>query len=405
MRIYDCGLYLYLEPNEEEAMKFDVVVNVAKEVKNPFNADGSKCRPTVVSIWRKNDEKKSIDLESCVSNQSSDSTENAAAVEKRNSSDNSVGMDGAGPEYIHVPWDHNSEILDDLEPLCELIDSRISAGKSVLVHCQLGVSRSASLVIAYGLYKKYQSDFHSMYTAVKERSRWVGPNMSLIYQLMDFRSKISKQNPRDSLADPTTTVGFKATAEPEKTPKAEPKLASPIPPPLPPASRMVSSGTQTDFEPYYSLPSSPEPQLARSSSQEPTPKPKRVPPRPLPLREKPLPVPPIVDMQEAQQLPNHCARPVAAEAAGRPFKLDLSMQDVPQTPSLFSPRATEFMSSPFARSIAGDLAFTSRAETKGIRESFPAFPGPIVSSREVDPRSPHQISQSTEIVRSIDDLI
>src|SRR5438270_270079 len=84
-----------------------------------------------------------------------------------------------------------NEPLDDLYSLCQIIDSRVAGGKNVLVHCQLGVSRSASLVIAYGLYKGFKTDFHSMYTSVKERSRWVGPNMSLIYQLMDFRAKVA----------------------------------------------------------------------------------------------------------------------------------------------------------------------------------------------------------------------
>lgn len=37
IRIYDSGVYLYLEPTAQEASQFDVVVNVAKEVAGPFS--------------------------------------------------------------------------------------------------------------------------------------------------------------------------------------------------------------------------------------------------------------------------------------------------------------------------------------------------------------------------------
>ncbi|KAF7166788.1 hypothetical protein CNMCM6106_002486 [Aspergillus hiratsukae] len=193
VRIYDSGVYLYLEPTMQEAAQFDVVVNVAKEVANPFTnvrADNG----TVMSAWRS----------ASAGAKRSSSSEPPTAISEvsfksaweyppsETESPVTPRRDSSGPEYIHVGWDHNSEILDDLYPLCELIDSRISEGKKVLVHCQLGASRSASLVIAYGLYKNRHLDFNSMYEIVKERSRWVGPNMSLIYQLTDFRSRLQQ---------------------------------------------------------------------------------------------------------------------------------------------------------------------------------------------------------------------
>lgn len=149
--IYDEGLYLYLEPEVEDISSFDVVVNVAEEVRNPYSRAAS--------------EGKTFDKDA-VSTQ----------------------------EYIHVPWSHSSEILQDLYPLCQFIESRIRQSKRVLIHCQLGVSRSASLVIAYGLFKNPDKDFNEMYKIVKERSEWVGPNLGLIYQLMDFRGQITRGN-------------------------------------------------------------------------------------------------------------------------------------------------------------------------------------------------------------------
>ncbi|KAJ5749854.1 hypothetical protein N7533_006882 [Penicillium manginii] len=210
VRIYDSGVYLYLEPTAEEAAKFDVVINVAKEVTNPFdNPKGKERNDTVMSTWRNASRASNrfsngdpqtaiseISFKSAFEFQPSDSE----SVTPTPTTPTQTSM--PTPEYLHVSWDHNSEILDDLLPLCELIDDRIEEGKKVLVHCQLGASRSASLVTAYGLYKNRHMDFNSMYEQVKARSEWVGPNMSLIYQLTDFRSRLlrgasSKPAPRE----------------------------------------------------------------------------------------------------------------------------------------------------------------------------------------------------------------
>ncbi|KAK4697337.1 hypothetical protein P7C71_g719, partial [Lecanoromycetidae sp. Uapishka_2] len=68
--------------------------------------------------------------------------------------------------------------------------------------------------------------------------------------------------------------------------------------------------------------------------------------------------------------------------------------DVPQTPSILSPRAAEFTASPFHRTVAGDLAGSSVFE-QGLMSPRAA---------EEDPRSPHQKGGS-EVVRSIFDMI
>lgn len=87
------------------------------------------------------------------------------------------GADVKDPEYIHIPWEHNSDIVPDLLRLCKLIDERVTQGKKVLVHCQCGVSRSASLVVAYGLYKDPSLSVQEAYDTVKAKSKWIGPNM------------------------------------------------------------------------------------------------------------------------------------------------------------------------------------------------------------------------------------
>ncbi|KAL9103452.1 MAG: hypothetical protein Q9163_001515 [Psora crenata] len=208
--IYDPYVYLYLEPSHVEAREFDVILNVAREVQNPFTRAKEKAP-----------EKKMTDKAIQVSVQTADKGvqvsmdiassgfEGHACARKpqRAASESPVGpaVDDvisiapstpkavkSEPEYIHIPWDHNTTVVDDLLMLCELIDDRVRQRKRILVHCQCGVSRSASLVVAYGIYKNPQLTVQEAYDAVKNRSRWIGPNMNLIYQLSEFKNKLAK---------------------------------------------------------------------------------------------------------------------------------------------------------------------------------------------------------------------
>jgi tyrosine-protein phosphatase len=200
--IYDPHVYLYLEPNDTEAAKFDVVLNVAREVVNPFEAPTEKAAdfktedPAVQQVsfgssnihlldWGSKSEPQTAVSESSFRSAFETLPEEVVAI---SSSPESL----KAPEYIHIPWDHNTNVVDDLLRLCELIENRVQNGKRVLVHCQCGVSRSASLVVAYGLYKNPQLTVQEAYNAVKDRSRWIGPNMNLIYQLSEFKSKLPR---------------------------------------------------------------------------------------------------------------------------------------------------------------------------------------------------------------------
>ena len=173
--IYDPHVYLYYEPSAEQASQFDVILNVASEVRNPFTSmkvsdgkEGSGSQPT-----------------NTTSQASSPSTPKAI-----NSSTDHL----AQPNYVHIPWEHNTDIVPDLYDLVRLVDERVQEGKKVLIHCQCGVSRSASLIVAYGLYKNPSISVQEAYDAVKRRSKWICPNMNLIMQLQEFRSALLKQS-------------------------------------------------------------------------------------------------------------------------------------------------------------------------------------------------------------------
>lgn len=199
--IYEPFVYLYLEPTEAEASEFDVVLNVAREVKNPFaattnNQDLSRTVHAAVqgSSGTENTYfagRGSIsEPQTAISDEPFRPTFEVKLPDRTREVHETAKVPRPMPEYIHVPWDHNTNVVDDLLRLCELIDDRVRQEKRVLIHCQCGVSRSASLVVAYGLYKNPQLSVQDAYNIVKGQSRWIGPNMNLIYQLSEFKSKL-----------------------------------------------------------------------------------------------------------------------------------------------------------------------------------------------------------------------
>jgi tyrosine-protein phosphatase len=187
--IYDDNVYLYLEPSAAEASKFDVVINVAKEVQDPFEAAKRKSAALGDSQM----------AESPVPDTAMSTMSFATAFEFQPGDDKSEtpttprANPFAKPEYIHMPWDHHTDIAPDLMNLCETIDNRINDGKKVLIHCQQGASRSASLIIAYGLYRRPELSVNDAYYAAQSKSRWISPNMKLMYCLQDFQKELSSK--------------------------------------------------------------------------------------------------------------------------------------------------------------------------------------------------------------------
>lgn len=200
--IYEPYVYLYLEPTAEEASKFDVVINVASEVKNPFKAAQiSKESEEVVAPKTTFDlmdlDRENIPVPDTAASIATFKTAFEWQPDQQTPTESSPTtpkpMLKLEPEYIHVPWEHNTDISKELMGLCEVIDNRTKEGKKVLVHCQQGASRSASLIIAYGLYKDPSLTVNDAYHAAQAKSKWISPNMKLMYALQDFQKEVEKK--------------------------------------------------------------------------------------------------------------------------------------------------------------------------------------------------------------------
>ncbi|PYI30333.1 DSPc-domain-containing protein [Aspergillus indologenus CBS 114.80] len=396
IQIYDSGVFLYLEPTAQEASQFDVVVNVAKEVANPFTKASANTETVVSALRNGSVSPKRLSIAEPWTAASETSFKSAFEYPPSKASLPATPKNEAsGPEYVHVGWDHNSEILEDLYPLCELIDSRIADGKKVLVHCQLGASRSASLVIAYGLFKNRDLDFNSMYEIVKERSRWVGPNMSLIYQLTDFRSRLlrgglSKAAPEEWFGESSPKDTEQRRSRAEKRESVETCI---------PGNESVYS----DVEPHSSnaMSQASMSSLSVPSTNQTTPvsieslgftkslsHKRSISPRPLPLRQS------FHTGLTSDTTPAKPAPPPWHSEAG-PYSLaktDMFVREgSEESNALFSPRTTDFMAAPISRSVSDVL------EDDGLN-------GLRFRSRIADPRSPPPGNERL-IMRNIDEFL
>ncbi|KAG5654735.1 hypothetical protein H0H81_003743 [Sphagnurus paluster] len=97
-----------------------------------------------------------------------------------------------GMHYLKLQWSHGQQDLVDVgfQTAMAFTDAALTRGEGVLVHCQCGISRSATLVIALVMRAAAEQSpsvppevwalkgMQGAYSFVKEKSKWVGPNMS-----------------------------------------------------------------------------------------------------------------------------------------------------------------------------------------------------------------------------------
>ncbi|KAK9695818.1 tyrosine/serine/threonine protein phosphatase [Basidiobolus ranarum] len=168
---YDSGpicilpnLYLGSEQNAQDKEKLEkenihYILNVAQEVDSPFFTEGATEAESNISLTP-------------------------------NSSPRTL-------KYKKANWSHNQEKLcQDFADLFAFVDQARVEGLGALVHCQCGVSRSASLIIAYVMRTLHLS-LNQAYSFVKSRSPHISPNLYLVYQLIELESSLNLDGPSD----------------------------------------------------------------------------------------------------------------------------------------------------------------------------------------------------------------
>jgi len=101
------------------------------------------------------------------------------------------------PVILHkypIEDDPRQDVSQLLDVIADQIHDLLSKGDNVLVHCVAGVSRSATMIIAY-LIKYRKMGYHAAFNFVKNNRPIIWPNDGFRNQLMDFVFKCNGQTP------------------------------------------------------------------------------------------------------------------------------------------------------------------------------------------------------------------
>ena len=131
---------------------------------------------------------------------------------------------------VRVYDDEKTDLLKHWDDTFKYISKAKKEGSKVLVHCKMGVSRSASVVIAYAM-KAYNWDFSQALRHVKNKRNCIKPNNSFLLQLetyqgildaMKNKEKLQRSKSDTNLKSPTVTAQAKERAKKEE--KAEDRV-------------------------------------------------------------------------------------------------------------------------------------------------------------------------------------
>lgn len=93
-------------------------------------------------------------------------------------------------EYLNLPWSHNHHnMIADLPKAFAFIEAALHLNKSILIHCKLGLCRSAALATAC-IMKYQQITFNSALNHLASKCPHINPNMGFIFQLMEFEKTL-----------------------------------------------------------------------------------------------------------------------------------------------------------------------------------------------------------------------
>lgn len=100
-------------------------------------------------------------------------------------------------KHFHVQDSFFYILKQTLDDGIEFIEKMMAEGRKILVHCEVGVSRSASAVIAY-LMKSQKMIFRDAYLYCKERRPIVCPNPGFMMQLYEYQMALGIKDTKNN---------------------------------------------------------------------------------------------------------------------------------------------------------------------------------------------------------------
>lgn len=110
---------------------------------------------------------------------------------------------------IRVYDDEKTDLLKHWDDTYKYINKARQEGSKVLVHCKMGVSRSASVVIAYAM-KAYNWDFQTALQHVKEKRSCIKPNTSFLSQLETYQGILDAMKNKEKLQRSKSETNLKS---------------------------------------------------------------------------------------------------------------------------------------------------------------------------------------------------
>ncbi|GLV32354.1 slingshot [Carabus blaptoides fortunei] len=123
---------------------------------------------------------------------------------------------------VRVYDDEKTDLLKYWDNTFKYITKAKNQGSKVLVHCKMGVSRSASVVIAYAM-KAYNWDFQKALEHVKTKRNCIKPNTSFIAQLETYQGILDAMKNKEKLQRSKSETNLKS---PEMVSSSEARVMS-----------------------------------------------------------------------------------------------------------------------------------------------------------------------------------
>ncbi|XP_064551106.1 protein phosphatase Slingshot isoform X2 [Drosophila montana] len=126
-------------------------------------------------------------------------------------------------EYFNVRVydDEKTNLLKYWDDTFRYITRAKTEGSKVLVHCKMGVSRSASVVIAYAM-KAYKWEFQRALEHVKKRRNCIKPNKNFLNQLETYSGMLDAMKNKEKLQRSKSETNLKSTKDARLLPGSEP---------------------------------------------------------------------------------------------------------------------------------------------------------------------------------------
>ncbi|XP_034239693.1 protein phosphatase Slingshot isoform X2 [Thrips palmi] len=110
---------------------------------------------------------------------------------------------------VRVLDDEKTDLLKHWDNTFKYITRARKEGSKVLVHCKMGVSRSASVVIAYAM-KAYNWDFKKAFEFVRQKRTCIKPNTSFISQLETYQGILDAMKNKEKLQRSKSETNLKS---------------------------------------------------------------------------------------------------------------------------------------------------------------------------------------------------